>query len=209
MKIIDISLPVKRNMPIWPKSVKPDFRLVSSHKKGDLWTETEIRMNLHTGTHIDAPLHRIKNGVSVDRLPLESMIGQAAVVYLPKAEIITNQELTKLHLPQNINRILFKTSNSDFWLKGKRSFQKNFVALSPDAALWLTKRKIKLVGCDYLSVASFGNTSEVHEILLKKGIVLLEGLNLSKVKPGVYQLVCFPLRFVGAEASPVRAILIR
>lgn len=207
MKIIDISLPIKRNMPIWPKSVKPDFKLVSSHKKGDLWTETEIHMNLHTGTHIDAPLHRIKNGVSVDRLPLESMIGQAAIVYLPKAEIITDQELMKLHLSQNINRILFKTTNSDFWLKHKIGFQKKFVALNVEAALWLAKRKIKLVGCDYLSVAPFGNTSEVHEILLKKGIVLLEGLNLSKVKPGVYQLVCFPLNFVGSEASPVRAVL--
>ena len=198
-------------MVVWPKTLKPRFKQVSSHKKGDLWTETEINMDIHTGTHIDGPLHRIKRGATVEKLPLGIMMGPAFVASLPKIKVITPKVLDSLRLPKGTIRLLFKTSNSDFWSK-KIGFQKEFVALTPEAAQWLVEHKIKLIGNDYLSVGPFSDDgkaqAEVHRILLKKGIVLLEGLNLSGVKPGVYKLICLPLKLVGTEAAPVRAILI-
>ncbi|MBI2042739.1 MAG: cyclase family protein [Candidatus Nealsonbacteria bacterium] len=209
MKIIDISLSIDKNIPVWPKSSKPNFKLVSSHKRGDLWTETEINMNLHTGTHIDAPLHRIKRGASVDKIPLEILSGPAFVAYLPKAKSITSKELDGLRLPKGTSRLLFRTANSNLWERKQKKFQNDFVALSVDGALWLATHKIRLVGNDYLSVAPFGkDTAEVHRILLQKGIIALEGLNLSGVKPGEYQLICLPLKLTGPEAAPVRAVLV-
>lgn len=195
-------------MAVWPKSLKPNFKQVFSHQKGDLWTQTEINMDLHTGTHIDSQLHKIKGGSSIDKLGPEEMIGPAFVVYLPKIKAITAKDLDNLNLPKNITRLLFKTSNSDLWAKNEKRFQKKFVALSIDAAFWIVEHKIKLVGNDYLSVAPFGNAAEVHRILLEKEIVLLEGLNLSGVRPGIYQLICLPIKFIGTEAAPVRAVLL-
>ena len=205
MKIIDISIPVIKGMVVWPKSAEPCFKRSVS----DLWIETEIGLGLHTGTHIDAPLHRIKGGSTTDKLPLEAMVGPVFVAFLPKAKVITSKELDGLHLPGGTERLLFKTSNSNFWAKKEKKFQKKFVGLSPGGASWLVENKIKLIGNDYLSVAKFDEQPEVHEILLKNKIILLEGLDLSKVKQGVYQLICLPLKLAGTEAAPVRAILVR
>lgn len=210
--IIDISMPVKEKMVVWPKSLKPHFRRVFSHERGDLWAQTELGFDLHTGTHIDAPLHRIRSGASLDKMPLETLVGPAFVVFLPKVKAITADVLNELNLPKDTNRLLFKTSNSNFWSKKTIGFQKKFVALTVDGAQWLAGHKIKLVGNDYLSVGQFTKDgkiqAEVHRILLGKGIVLLEGLNLSGVKPGDYQLMCLPLKLVGTEAAPCRAVLI-
>lgn len=211
MRIIDISIPIKKGMPVWPKSLKPHLRQVFSHKKGDLCTQTEINMDLHTGTHIDAPLHCIGEGAPIDKLKLETMVGPAFVAYLPKVKTITSEILGNINLPRGISRLLFKTSNSEFWVKKETKFQKKFVALTPDGAQWLADHDIELVGNDYLSVGIFSNTgkdqAEVHRILLEKSIVLLEGLDLSGVKPGIYQLICLPIKLINTEAGPVRAVL--
>lgn len=211
-KIIDISVPVKKGMAVWPKSIGPRFKRVLSFEKGDLWTETEINMDLHTGTHIDSPFHRIKGGASIDKLPLKAMMGPAFVAFLPKVKAITSKDLENLNLPKGTTRLLFRTSNSNFWSKQKIGFQKKFAALTPDGASWLVDHKIKLIGNDYLSVGPFSDAgevqAEVHRILLKKGVMLLEGLNLSGVKPGIYQLICLPIKLVNTEAAPVRAVLI-
>ncbi|MBI2450044.1 MAG: cyclase family protein [Candidatus Nealsonbacteria bacterium] len=209
MKIIDISVPIAEKMPVWSKSIRPDFKLVSGFAKGDLWTETEVNMNLHTGTHIDSPLHCIKGGITLDKLAIETMMGPVLVAFLPKVKIITAGDLEKIHLSKSTSRLLFKTSNSDFWAKKKLVFQKKFVALAPNAAQWLVDHKIKLVGNDYLSIAPFGRTYETHQILLKNKVIVLEGLNLSAVKPGIYQLICLPIKIIGTEASPARAVLIK
>lgn len=207
-KIIDISIPLENGMPVWPKSVGPRLKRILSFKKGDSWTETEIQMNLHTGTHIDSPLHCIRGGVSIDKLPLNAMIGPAFVVYLPKVKAIIAKDLENLNLPKDTSRLLFRTSNSNFWQKKEKKFQKDFVGLAPDAASWIANRGIELVGIDYLSIAQFKKTTEVHRILLKNGIIILEGLNLSKVKQGVYQLICLPLKLINTEAALTRAMLI-
>ncbi|MBI2626196.1 MAG: cyclase family protein [Candidatus Nealsonbacteria bacterium] len=208
-KIIDISVPIKEGMTVWPKGLAPLFKMISSFNKGDQWTETEVKMNLHSGTHLDSPLHKIKGGSSIDKLRLEEMIGPAFVVHLPKIKVITAQDLDDLNLPKNTARLLFKTFNSNFWKNKEKKFQKKFVGLSPDAASWLVSHKIKLVGNDYLSVAQFDKQPEVHKILLENKIILLEGLNLSSVKAGVYQLICLPMKFMNTEAASARAILIK
>ena len=172
--IIDISIPVQKEMVVWPKSLKPQFKRVFSHGKGDLWTQTEINMDLHTGTHIDAPFHRIKGVDSLDKLPLETLVGPAFVAFLPKAKVITSKELDGLHLPGGTERLLFKTSNSNFWAKKEKKFQKKFVGLSPKGASWLVENKIKLIGNDYLSVAKFDQQPEVHRILLENKIIILD-----------------------------------
>ena len=113
--------------------------------------------------------------------------------------------MNNLRAPKGTSRLLFKTSNSKL---GQNKFNKHFVGLSPHAAQWLVDRKIKLVGNDYLSIAPFGLIYETHQILLKNKVVVLEGLNLTGVKPGAYQLICLPIKLVGTEAAPVRAVLI-
>jgi len=198
-KIVDISIPVKEGMVVWPNSIGPDFKI----KKGDLWTETEVNMNLHTGTHIDAPLHRVRGGATIDEVPMDAFMGKALVLDLPEVKIITAKDLRGV---KGADRLLFKTSNSK---SRQNKFNKHFVGLSPDAAKWIVDHKIKLVGTDYLSVAQFDKQPEVHQILLGKDVVILEGLNLSGVKPGIYQLICLPIKLVGTEAAPVRAILIK
>jgi len=197
-KIIDISMPVKEGMVVWPNSIGPDLKI----KEGDLWTETEVNMNLHTATHIDAPLHRIQGGATIDEAPLDPFMGKALVIDLPEVKIITAKDLMGI---KGADRLLFKTSNSRLQ---QNKFNKHFVGLAPDAAQWLVDHKIKLVGNDYLSIAQFDKQPEVHEILLKNKVVILEGLNLSGVKPGVYQLICLPIKLVGTEAAPARAVLI-
>lgn len=198
-KIIDISITLKKEMPAWPKCAGIHLKF---NPQGTL-----VRMGVHTGTHIDSPLHFIKNGAPIDKIPLEKFIGTARVIYLPKAKIISAADLEKLDLPKETSRILFRTTNSKFWEKGETNFQKDFVGLSADAALWIIKKGVKLVGIDYLSVAAYNQTSEVHRILLKNKVAVLEGLNLSKVKAGNYQLICLPLKLIGIEAAPTRAIL--
>lgn len=197
MKIIDISAEIKEGMPVWPKTRGVD---INFNPQG-----TVVRLNVHTGIHLDAPLHFIKDGAPIDKIPLEKLIGQAAVVYLPKIKIISALDLENLRLPKKTTRLLFKTSNSKF---KERKFRKDFVGLNQEAALWIIKRGIQLLGIDYLSIASYNQTSKVHRILLKNKVVVLEGLNLSKVKAGDYQLICLSLKLSGIEAAPARAILV-
>lgn len=206
MKIIDISVAIDKNVPVWPTASPPQCVKTFNIEDGHPANDSAIQMGVHTGTHIDAPLHFINKGKSIDKLPLEIFIGPTRVVHLPRAKEITADDLDKLKIPKNITRILFKTSNSLLWSKGAQ-FKKDYVGLTISAAKWLSKQKIKLVGVDYLSIAKFDEAVEVHKILLGKGTVLLEGINLSKVKPGIYQLICLPVKFSNLEASPARAVL--
>ena len=195
-KIIDISASIKEGMPIWPNST-------GIHFKG-----TQLTTDLHAGTHIDAPSHFISNGKSLDKIPLEKLIGPALVIHLPKIKAITTEDLTNLNLPKKTKRLLFRTSNSNFWERGEKKFQKDFVGLTADAATWLVKRGIQLVGIDYLSIGQYEKAPQVHQTLLENGVVILEGLNLSDVLPGLYQLICLPLKLINTEAAPARAVLL-
>ncbi|PIN92972.1 cyclase [Candidatus Pacearchaeota archaeon CG10_big_fil_rev_8_21_14_0_10_31_24] len=209
MKIIDISIPVSKKTPLWPGTSRIVLKKFRSLKRGDNSNDTEIEMSMHAGTHIDAPLHFIRKGASIDQLPLKTFMGSVFVAYLPKVKEINAEVLKKLNLPKKVERILFKTSNSLLWKNGILKFKKDYVGLTKDATLWLSRRGVKLVGVDYLSVAKFNEIVSVHKILLKNKVILLEGIDLSGVSPGTYHLICLPLKISKAEAAPVRAILIK
>ena len=207
MKIIDISVPVSNNLPLWPNSMGLCIKRISKIGSKNLVNETHIEMNAHIGTHIDAPLHFIAKGKSIDKLPLDIFMGPVFVAYLPKVKEIGVKDLEKLSIPKGVKRILFRTSNSPLWGKTKR-FKKNYVGLTESGASWIAKKGIKLVGMDYLSIAKFDEAAKVHQILLGKGICIIESLNLTGVKSGVYELICLPVKIAGSEAAPTRAILI-
>ena len=176
--------------------------------KGDAATVSKMSLGVHTGTHMDAPLHFIPNARSIDTMPLDATIGPARVIPIRDTQSIKRDEL-KEHSIGAGDRILFKTINSaQVW--NSDAFAETFVYISQDAARYLVECGVRLVGVDYLSVGGYKQDGpETHHALLGAGIWIIEGLNLSAVEPGVYDMVCLPLRLMGAEGSPARAILRR
>jgi arylformamidase len=205
--ILDISVPLYPDMPVWPGSA--GFRLERTQRleAGDEANVSRVDCDVHMGTHVDAPLHFVEGATPVDQLRLETLIGPATVAFLPDAEVITADELRNLHMPAGVERLLLRTRNSELWTAGVNEFRKDYVALTAEAARWLVASGIRLVGVDYLSVQRYQDDPTVHQMLLAAEIVVVEGLNLSAVKPGQYELACLPLKLVGAEAAPARAIL--
>ncbi|MBE0577393.1 MAG: cyclase family protein [Desulfuromonadales bacterium] len=205
-KIIDISLPLIEELPVWPGS--PKFELVQVSRLGfDGCNETRLSLGSHTGTHIDAPRHFVENGATVDQLSLEVLVGEAYVVECTATREISAEILERLTLPSKVERLLFKTGNSDLWSLGQKAFFEDFAALTLDGAEWLVQKGVTLVGIDYLSIQRFHDSNATHEVLLGAGVVVLEGLNLAGVTQGLYDLTCLPLYVVGAEGAPARAIL--
>ena len=207
--IIDISVRVDKDTPIWAGNLYPKTTSLSNMIDGDTYNETSLEMNMHTGTHVDAPLHFIEDGQSIDQMDTDIFIGTAFVVSLPDVKKITSKDLDRIDLPQNISRLLFKTTNSLLWDKKDSAFVKDYVGITKDVADWIVSKNINLVGIDYLSISTFKETVEVHNILLKEGIAILEGINLNEVEEGDYELVCLPLKITNAEAAPTRAVLIK
>lgn len=207
MAILDISLPLHRDLPVWPGS--PGMRLTSlaSLDAGDEVNVSQLEIELHTGTHVDAPRHFLADGPTVERLDLAALIGEATVAHLTETQAVTPADLESLDLPPSTRRLLLRTRNSDLWARHDRHFRPDFVALTAAAARWIAEREIRLLGVDYLSVQRFGDDPQTHRVLLAAGVVIVEGLDLSAVAPGTYELICLPLPLVGAEGAPARAIL--
>jgi arylformamidase len=206
-KMIDISLPLHEGMITWPDSTS--FRLlpVKSFSAGDEVNVSRLDCDVHMGTHIDAPRHYLKEGVTVDMIPTDILIGPAQVCHLPNAKSISSKELSDLALPHNVERLLLRTCNSILWSKGVSTFKKDYVALTADGARWVVDHNVRLIGIDYLSVQCYDDDPLTHKILMEAGVVILEGLNLADVSPGNYELICLPLYLVGAEGAPARAVL--
>ena len=204
--LIDISVPIHNEMAHWPGDSPPRIRKGLDMEAGDSHTVSVISMGLHAGTHIDSPSHFVMGGKHIDEMPVEATVGPARVVGISDPEAIKPGEL-KRHRIQRGERILIKTRNSEHCWKAE-GFVKDFVYISNEGARYLAKRGVQTIGIDYLSVGSFKEDgAETHRILLKAGIWLIEGLNLVKIKPGNYNLICLPLIISGAEAAPARAIL--
>jgi len=206
---IDITLPLSGDLPVWPGSSGFELQQTKSLTSGDAANETRLETNVHFGTHIDAPLHFIEDGCPVDRLALDVMIGPAVVAWLPNCPAVTAAELEMLRLPDGTRRLLLHTDNSRLWAHEEKIFCTNFVALTEDGAQWVVDHGIDLIGIDYLSVQPLSDEPGVHRILLENDTIILEGLNLNAVEAGSYELVCLPLRLVGAEGAPARAVLIK
>jgi len=208
MRTYDITLTITPQMIVWPGDPPVIMNHISSIASGDSSNVSQISMSCHTGTHVDAPDHFLNNGRTVENLSLDLLVGRAYVLYLPDVNMITASILMEADIPPRTRRLLFKTKNSDYWAKGNKEFQTDFVGLSVDAAELLVDRNVKLVGIDYLSVAPYKMGKQVHTILLNAGVVVIEGLDLSNVSPGRYTLHCLPLKLGGADGAPTRAILV-
>jgi arylformamidase len=207
-KYIDISLAISEDSICWPGSPKPRFERRLEIEHGDIATDSNVFFNVHTGTHVDAPSHFVLKGKTVDLLSLDTLIGPAQVVHIPPdVTVVTASELAKMNLADNIYRLLLRTSNSDYWVNDYNSFQKDFVALSPDAAEWIVEKGIRLIGIDYLSIQRYEDGPETHQILLEAGVVIVEGLNLHSIKSGIFELICLPIKLKGLEGAPARVIL--
>ena len=209
MKIVDISVGLDENTPTWPGSPGLQLHWYKRPVAGDDCNNTRLECDTHVGTHVDALLHFLENDSPAEKLSLKVLIGPAQVAYLPEVRTITADGLDNLVLASTTERLLLSTHNSECWAQGPTGLRKDYVSIAPEAARWLVNRGIRLVGVDYLSVGSFEEGVTTHKILLKAGVVVVEGLNLHEVHPGEYQLICLPLKLVGAEGAPARAVLVR
>lgn len=208
-RIIDVSAQLDGKGPYWPGSCGVQVRATSHVDRGDAVTNSTLFMDVHAGTHVDAPAHHLVGGVTADRLALHDMVGVAFVAELDdEVDAITSEVVDTLFGDQLPSRLLFKTRNSGAWSRPGRVFDPAFVGLTLSGALRLAAGGVRLVGIDYLSVQRFGETDECHQALFKAGTVVLEGLDLRKASAGWYRIVCLPLLLVGAEAAPARVILI-
>lgn len=203
---IDISVPVRNGMVHWPGDPAFHIERAQDQEKGDVATVSKMTLGVHTGTHMDAPLHFIRNARSIDEIPLDATMGRARVIEIGDSKSIKREELLG-HAISAGERILFKTANSDHAWNSDR-FEENFIFIAHDGASYLAECGIRCVGVDYLSVGGFREDGpETHHALLEAGIWIIEGLNLHGVAPGEYDLACLPLKLAGSEGSPARAIL--
>jgi arylformamidase len=209
-KIYDITLTVTPGMVVWPGDPKVKLERVRKIEDGANANVSEVAMSVHTGTHMDAPVHFLPEGKSIDTLPLDVLIGPVQVVQLPEScDVINAEVLANAGLDNGVERILFKTRNSSYWVSQAAVFQTGFVGISKDGAEFLVKHGVRLVGIDYLSISPYKNSRPTHEVLLKASMVILEGVNLFDVPAGHYQLICLPLKLGGSDGSPARAVLIK
>ncbi|HEU4389343.1 MAG TPA: cyclase family protein [Blastocatellia bacterium] len=205
MKIFDVTVPISPDMPVYPGDppVKLERRKVIGHKESKA-NVTRFSFGSHTGTHVDPPFHFIADGITVDQLPLELLIGRVRVVEI-NASVIDETVLGEFDFTADV-RLFFKTRNSYLWSESK--FSKQFVYITPEAARLLVEHGIKVVGIDYLSVEQFGSENyETHLALLGAGVVVVEGLDLREVEPGDYEMICLPLKIKDGDGAPARVVL--
>jgi arylformamidase len=210
MKIFDISVTIKPGMPVWPGDDPVDLHRQAKIEEGANANVSFLGLSVHTGTHVDAPYHFLQSGTSVDQMPLEILIGPVQVVEIPSSAIEINADVLRaVHFAPSVPRVLFKTSNSDLWAKKAEAFQTGFVGITKDGAEVLVEKSVRLVGIDYLSIAPYKKSRPTHEVLLGAKMVVIEGVNLVNVKPGLYTLYCLPLKLAGADGAPARTILVQ
>ena len=208
MSWIDVSVPIQNGMVHWPGD--PTFE---SHLKKTIGDEnnspcnlTLMNMSVHTGTHMDAPRHFIAEGATMETLPLDAVMGPCRIIEINSATTIAADELEPHDLKRG-ERILFKTHNSErCWQTD--DFDEDFIYIAQDGARHITERGVMTVGVDYLSVGGYKKDGvETHVELLGAEVWIIEGLNLSGIEPGKYDLACLPLKLVGSDGAPARAAL--
>lgn len=206
-ELIDISMPLSERIPVWPESRGATARRISSVEAGDEATVSYLEMDVHTGTHVDAPMHMIAEGAGMDRYSLSAGLGAANVVDTGETRRIDGELLNRLDPAIDCGRVLLRTANSRRPELQRAPFFSDYAALTVSGAEWMVDRGVELVGIDYLSIQRFEEPTEVHLILLRAGVVILEGLDLAAVSPGAYELICLPLHLGACEAAPARAVL--
>jgi arylformamidase len=204
MRYYDISLALSPETVRWVSAPPLELHERRRMHRGDPANASAVTMSAHSGTHVDAPFHFVPDGAGVDALPLDVFVGPAVVHAVDAGRHITEEHVRSLPA-DGATRVLFKTRNSA--LLRKPEYDPDFVAFSVEAARALVARGVKLVGLDYLSVAHADEQVPVHRAFLDHGVVLLEGVDLSEVAPGRYELICLPLKLRGLDGAPCRAVL--
>lgn len=216
MEIYDVTVPLDERVPIYPGDPPLRVQRVASLAGGAVCNLSRLDCGVHTGTHVDAPGHFIDGAPGVDGLPLEAMLGPVEVVDATSLPgLIDAAALADLGVsaraadpaggPGRIDRLIFKTRNSQLW--SSPEFTEDFVGVTANAAAMLVERGVRLVGIDYLSISPPGDPTPTHRVLLEAGVVILEGLDLRAVPPGRYGLMCLPIRLVGSDGAPARVVL--
>ena len=203
-RIHDVTVPLSPGMLTYPGDLP--FQLEPAQRLGEApFNLSRMVLTTHSGTHVDAPAHFLAGGMTVDHLPLEILLGKARVVELLARERVERADLEAMDLSDDL-RVLLKTRMSGQMLKA--TYQEDHVYVTVDAARYLAQAGLKLVGFDYLSIDRFGSADfPAHHALLEAGVVVVEGLDLSEVEPGEYDMACLPLRVGGGDAAPARVVL--
>lgn len=208
MKIYDVTVPISGQTPVYEGDPAVEIVTANAIERGDAANVSRLCCGAHTATHVDAPAHFIEGARRIHEIDLEKLNGKCRVVEIDRSVMaIEADHIVNL---EAVERVLFKTRNSDFWNDLSQGFRKDFTYIAPAAARALAALNIKLVGIDYLSVEKFGaETFETHITLLEKEVVIIEGLDLREVPAGDYELVCLPLKIISekGDGAPARAIL--
>lgn len=207
MRIFDVSVPLREGMATYAGTEPgPVLRYHSLMSDGQSANVSELSLGSHTGTHVDSPHHFLDNGIGIDQMPVEHMVGPCYVAEFTGEGHITVADLERASIPAGTTRLLAKTTNASFC--DDNAFHPEFVGFDDSAAEWLAERFV-LVGIDYMSIERFHSpTHAVHHALLSKGAVILEGLDLRIVTPGEYFMVCAPINVAGADGAPARVFLL-
>jgi arylformamidase len=205
MKLIDVSVPLDANLPNYPGNTPFSLEAIKRIARGDSSNVSSVHMSVHAGTHVDAPRHFIDQASGVDALPLEMLVGRARVIEVTSRKGIGPDDLSATDLSEDL-RVLIKTANSRLW--GASEFHPEYIGMTEAGARYVIDHGIKVLGVDYLSVEEFKKPgAPAHHVLLGGGTIVIEGLNLRDVEPGVYEMFCLPLRIVGADGAPARVVL--
>ena len=209
MNIIDITIPLSDKTPVWEGEKGITIKFVDRIDDTSDFNVSRIELGVHAGTHVDTPYYIFKNGNTADQIPLDVLIGCVQVIGIPEGiSVIDKDCLMNLDIKDGVERILFKTSNSRYWVSDRYSFNRDYVALNSQGARYLVDMDLKLVGIDYFSVSVYDDLIQPHKIFLDRGVVILENIDLRQVTTGLYELICLPLKIVGTDGAPVRAVLI-
>jgi arylformamidase len=210
MRIYDVSVPISARTPTYPGDPAVDIRQWLSLADGDAANVSSICFGAHTGTHVDAPAHFIKDAPKLQSLDLHTLIGEVCVLEISNDVKAIEVQHIENRFDADTKRVLFKTRNSNFWNETDGQFHSDYTYVSPGAAKKLIDQGIRLIGIDYLSVEKFESVSfETHEKLLSNGVVIIEGLDLRQVPAGVYELICLPLKIAegSGDGAPARVVL--
>jgi arylformamidase len=210
MPIYDVTVPLHNELPTYPGDPGIQIRDWLALSNGDAANVSVLNFGAHTGTHVDAPAHFIEGAAKVESLALDVLIGEAEVIEVPKDYQVIDEQFVIANCASGLERVLFKTRNSDFWSEAKPEFHTDFTYLELKAAEQLVKQGTRLIGIDYLSIEKFKpEKHETHLALLSRGVIILEGLNLSAIPAGRYELICLPLRLRSdkGDGAPARVVL--
>src|SRR5215470_12620641 len=204
---VDVTVPIQHEMVHYPGDPAVELRVTKHLDWGDPATVSHLSLGVHTGTHVDAPVHFIGGAPGVDEFSIDAMIGPARVIEIFGKEICTAQDLAAYDIREG-ERLLLRTNNSTrCW--NVDCFVEDYAHLDTSAARMLADRRVRMVGIDYLSIGRGSEGPEVHRILLGEGIVIVEGLDLSRVTAGFYDVVCLPLKILGGDGAPARVAVRR